>query len=84
MMRRREVLGILGGGVAALLAGCNVIAPPQESLRYRITVEVQTPQGLRSGSGVIETTYIAGPSIGDASGLGMRLRGEAVGSRRQQ
>ena len=78
MMRRREVLGMLGCGVAALLAGCNVIAPPQESLRYRITVEVQTPQGLRSGSGVIETTYIAGPSIGDASGLETRLRGEAV------
>lgn len=78
MMRRRGVMGMLAGSVAAVLGGCNWIASPQESLRYRMTIEVDTPQGLRSGSSVIETTYIAGPGIGDASGLITRLRGEAV------
>ena len=77
-MARRGVMGLLVGAAAALLAGCGWVASPQESLRYRMTVEVDTPEGLRSGSSVIETTYIAGPGIGDASGLITRLRGEAV------
>lgn len=77
-MVRRGVIALFAGGVAALLAGCDWIAPPQATLRYRIIVEVETPQGLRTGSSVIETTYIDGPSIGDASGLETRLRGEAV------
>ena len=58
MMARRGVIGLLGGAVIDGLAGCDVIAPPRASLRYRMTVEVETPQGLRSGSSVIETTRL--------------------------
>lgn len=49
---------------AALLpvAGCQPGDPEYPSFRYRLTVEVQTPEGTRSGSSVIEVnTYRQGP-----------------------
>lgn len=58
---------------ALLLAGCSD-AP---SYQYRITVEVDTPQGLRSGSSVWETTAWQGSGIPD-SAIRSREKGEAV------
>lgn len=54
-MARRGMLGVLGlfaGGLAVLLSGCG---SNDRQLRYKVTVEVVTPFGLRTGSSVIET-----------------------------
>lgn len=40
---------------ASLLAGCGILFPTS-SYRFRMTVEVDTPQGPRSGSSVLEIT----------------------------
>jgi len=65
----------------ALTAACSGASgksyPPY---RYRLTVEIDTPQGLRSGSSVIEVhTSLAGAnSIPSPGQLFQRVRGEAV------
>ncbi len=47
--------------------------------RYRLTVEVDTPQGLRAGSSVIEVTNGMGRGPGDSGyRFGSEARGEAV------
>ncbi|MFO0990713.1 MAG: hypothetical protein U1E67_02130 [Hyphomicrobiales bacterium] len=51
---------------------------PAQSLRYRLTVEVETPEGIKTGSSVIEVRYSWGPGIGDVSGFQSRIWGEAV------
>lgn len=63
------------------LAGCGLV-PARTTIHYRLTVEVETPQGLRSGSSVIEVKltetgedYWANP---EARGQRAKLRGEAV------
>ncbi|QYU68927.1 hypothetical protein J4558_01955 [Leptolyngbya sp. 15MV] len=77
MMSLRAVLGItLAAGLLAL-GGCELFYP-SETLRYRMTVIVDTPQGQRSGSSVLESTITAGTQFGDASGIRFSLRGEAV------
>ena len=63
---------------ALVLGGCSEIFP-SDRLRQRITVEVETPLGLRSGSSVVETKVQEGKSWGDASGTSFTLEGEAVG-----
>ena len=77
MMARRGVLGVLAGGTAALLSGCGLIWP-SDRLRHRITVEVGTRYGLRTGSSVVETEVRKGKSWGDASGTSFQLKGEAA------
>lgn len=52
-MTRRGVIVLLIGGVV-LLAGCGSLSPAR--YRFRMTVEVETPQGIRSGSSVLEVT----------------------------
>ena len=76
-MGRRGVLGVLAGGTAALLSGCGLIWP-SDRLRHRITVEVGTPYGLRTGSSVVETEVRKGKGWGDASGTSFQLKGEAA------
>ena len=78
-MSRRS---LLAGGCALLvipvLSGCY---RQLETFRYRLTVEVETPQGLRSGSSVIEVQTrdqgrgFPGP---EAGGIRHNVRGEAV------
>ena len=60
----------------SLLAACD--ATPD--YRYRLTVEVDTPQGLRTGSSVIEVeTDVAGArTIPSPGAVSHRVRGEAV------
>ena len=77
MMARRGVMGVLAGAAAAVLGGCGVLFP-SDRLRQKITVEVETPAGLRSGSSVVETEVREGKSWGDASGTTFKLKGEAV------
>jgi hypothetical protein len=57
--------------LAALLASCT----PTYSYRYRVTVEVNTPQGIRSGSSVWETSATDQSLLGNIS---TQTRGEAV------
>lgn len=51
---------------------------PTQSLRYRLTVEVETPEGIKTGSSVIEVRYSQGMALGDVSGFQSRIWGEAV------
>ena len=75
-MARRGVLGLMGGMATFVLSGCG-LGPP--SYRFKMTVEVDTPEGLKSGSSVYEvvsnrqTDLVSGGSSSTAE-----LRGEAV------
>src|SRR3546814_5723924 len=73
-MARRAVLGLFASAAALLLCGCE----RTDTLRYRMTVEVETPTGVRSGSSVIETTITKGPRTGQGSGLTATMKGEPV------
>ncbi len=84
MMARREfgrgALGLLGGAASAVLTGCGLIET-NASYRFRITVEVDTPQGLKRGSGVMEVfAHKYAPTfIEEGSGFTSGLkRGEAI------
>lgn len=77
MMARRGVIGLLAGATTLVLTGCGLLFP-SDRLRQKITVEVETPAGLRSGSSVVETEVRKGKSWGDASGTTFKLEGEAV------
>lgn len=70
MMGRRGMLALLTGGMASVLSGCG---RSQAWLRYRLTVEVNTPSGVSIGSSVLECT-LYGPSMiplpGDIGGSG--------------
>jgi hypothetical protein len=70
-------MALVAGAASGLLAGCDILSPTS-ALRQRITVEVETPAGLRSGSAVVETVIRYGKSWGDASGVSIKLEGEAV------
>ena len=76
-MTRRGAVGFLAMAASALLtAGCW---RPSEELRYRLTVEVETPQGLRTGSSVIEVRGVRNPDWVNPEGRGTRssFKGEA-------
>lgn len=59
------------------LAACGLIP---ETYRYRMTVEVNTPNGVRSGSSVIEESTQENPGFPgpEAGGITGKTRGEAV------
>lgn len=79
-MNRRTFVGSLALLLPpALLGGCSLLRPIVPTYRYRLTVEVDTPQGMRSGSSVIEVaTSIASKLALRPGELGWRVRGEAV------
>ena len=54
MMARKSVFGLLIAALAMGLAGCGAYSG--KSYRFRMTVEVETPQGLVTGSSVYEVT----------------------------
>ena len=81
MMNRRtfgrSVLGLLAGGGAMALSGCGVFGG--DSYRQKITVEVNTPAGLRTGHSVVETSAKEISSWGgNGPGISFGLKGEAV------
>jgi hypothetical protein len=47
--------------------GSTLWAFPSATLRYRLTIAVATPEGLRSGSGVIQVRYAKNPQFLGAS-----------------
>lgn len=66
--------------VALAVPGCSFGKDETPDYRYRLTVEVETPEGLKAGSSVIEIEQNMGRSV--ASGYGKKImrrtRGEAV------
>lgn len=77
-MNRRKLLQTSCAAFAvATLTGCGVFGG-NSGYRFRMTVEVQTLQGLKTGSSVIEVRLTRGMAIGDSSGVGSSVRGEAV------
>jgi hypothetical protein len=77
MMARRGVLGMLVGGAVALLSACNPFGG--NGYRFRMTVEVETPEGLKTGSSVYEVRaekdIKLSPDMGNAH---TSIRGEAI------
>ena len=78
MMTRRTLMGFAaaaGGGLA--LAGCSSF---NRTIRYRLTLDVETPEGLRTGSSVVEITmeYNDGALKGLTPAVRPIIRGEAV------
>lgn len=74
-MTRREIIGALAVSASLTVTGCNSLY--SEIYRYRMTVEVETPEGLKSASSVIEarawdSNGILGHSVGS------KVLGQAV------
>lgn len=80
-MSGRRAASMLGAMLAALLlSACDLLTPlTDESYRFRMTVEVDTPEGLRTGSSVYEVTAGNRTAIlPDMADRDKSLRGEAV------
>lgn len=76
-MTRRDAIGGMALASAAALAGCG--KPSSGRYRFRMTVEVDTPQGLRSGSSVMEvSSTLQWQMTSESSALVTGLTGEAV------
>lgn len=77
MMARRGVLGLLAGGAAALLSACNPLR--RSGYRFKMTVEVETPEGLKTGWSVyeVEANNVVALTPGGV-GRERKLRGQAV------
>jgi hypothetical protein len=72
-------LGIIAVSIAGLVAAYSVLYPTT-SYRFKITLNVDTPQGLKSGSSVMEVRdwrYPAWTTLGNNTGQSS-LTGEAV------
>jgi len=77
MMARRGALGLLTGSIAALLSGCGLFGP--KSYRFRMTVEVETPQGIKTESSVYEVSGRRNVALTSEETKGsVSLRGEAL------
>ena len=77
MMARRSVLGVLAAGTSFLLSSCGLFGG--NTYRYKMTVEVATPQGLKTGYAVREVTYQKGSGFLFGEGKPQwYLTGEAV------
>ena len=83
MISRREALATLVGA-ASLLAGCgskgsDTFGRQLPPYRYRLSVTVDTPQGPRTGSSVIEVQWSEpGTIMGSQGSAGYKIKGEAV------
>jgi hypothetical protein len=51
----RSVLGVIAGAASAVVSGCGKMGGSKR-YRFKMTVEVETPQGLKRGSGVYEVS----------------------------
>lgn len=75
----RGVVALVVGGMALALSGCSI---QSETYRYRLTVEVDTPEGVKTGSSVIEVqvseTGKDALVTPEASGINSKYKGEAV------
>ena len=75
-MTRRGVIALLASGAASSLGACT---PNKKRLRYRLTIEVDTPMGPRTGSSVQEMIHIGKtPWLPGGDVLTTEMRGDAV------
>lgn len=58
-------------------SGCNLFTH-SATIRYRLTVEVTTPRGLRTDSSVIQSTISMTRTIYDPHAIDYKVKGEAV------
>lgn len=65
---------------ALMLSGCALSDDAAPDYRYRLTVEVETPEGLKTGSSVIEVqqTLVRAGSVPANQAVERRVRGEAA------
>jgi hypothetical protein len=75
-MTRRGLMGYLAGAATVLLSGCSLNPDDmgflwQKPYYAKLRVEVETPQGVKSGASVIEVAW-------DKANKGFKVRGEAV------
>lgn len=77
MMVRRKIIGLLAGAASMLvLAGCG---GESASYRFRMTVEVATSEGLKSGSSVLEVDAERQEQVlSEARPMFSSIKGEAV------
>ena len=79
--KRHEAGAIIAGIVVAIVLGLWARAEWMTArTRFRLTIEVETAEGLRSGSSVFATATAEGPTWGppDTQRLSLHKRGEAV------
>jgi hypothetical protein len=76
MISRRTFSAALGLVALLVTSGCDS-SEHNETYRYRMTLEVETPQGLKTGSGVIQVNVVYHMGI-PHSGTRSRIKGEAV------
>jgi hypothetical protein len=60
-MTRRGVIGLLSATAAFVIAGCGSVFA--NKYRFRMTIEVQTPQGPKTGSSVYEVWAVNTPKL---------------------
>ena len=79
-LRRSMAVGGMGALLTAALAGCAPGYQELPSYRYRLEVEVATPEGVRRGASVVEVrTWQAGPETWPSPGaIRTRENAEAV------
>jgi hypothetical protein len=82
-MKRREVFSAITFAlVATMLPACTAAEDKAPDYRYRLTVEVETPEGVKTGSSVIQVEQALGgaASAGGLAGgqIYYSVRGEAV------
>ena len=76
-MGRRRMLGFSAAAASIMLAGCGLFGGNE--YHYKLTVEVETPEGLRTGYAVRQVTWSAGKSITlEADTASMSHKGEAA------
>ena len=73
--------GVLGGlllVVAVAVIGCWATVFPRYTFGYRLTVSVETPEGLKTGSSVVRITAQKQPAFGESTSWSSSIKGEAV------
>jgi hypothetical protein len=78
MMPRCGAFGLLASAITAMLGGCGFFSPTY-TYHYKISLEIETPEGLRTGFAVRQVSWSAGKSVTqEASTASMSHEGEAV------
>jgi hypothetical protein len=71
-------LGLLVFALVALIYGNILLNYPTCTFRYKLTAEVMTPEGLKSGSSVIEVSYSHFGGTGGGDSADLNMTGEAA------